>query len=155
MKKTFQLLIAFMSLLTLTQCCKSDDWINSPLAQQLIGEWHLERWNAEAPAEFDAYIRFQADKTFTIYQRIEKVTYEKYSGHYMLRGTTLTGTYDDNTPFGSSYEVSFNEQGDILTTISASSAGEVSVYSRTPIPEEVTSGATAASASRTTPIRLL
>lgn len=155
MKKTLQLLIALMTLLPLTQCSKSDDGGDSPLAQQLVGEWHLERWNAQTPTDFDAYIRFQADKTFTIYQRIETVTYEKYSGRYTLQGTTLSGVYDDKTPWGSTYEISFNEQADILTMNSESSAGEVSVYSRTTIPEEIATGATAVAASRTLPVRIL
>ena len=50
---------------------KGDD--ASPLAKQLVGEWHLVSWNGAAPGVFDAYVSFASDKTFEIYQQIEQV----------------------------------------------------------------------------------
>ena len=54
----------------------------------------------------------------------------------------LSGKYSDNTPWGSSYEESFDESGNTLTLVSDPSVGEVSVYTRASIPASVKGGAT-------------
>ena len=117
------------------------------LAKQLVGEWHLVSWNGAAPGVFDAYVSFASDKTFEIYQQIEQVGYQKYTGSYLIGNKMLSGKYSDNTPWGSSYEVSFDESGNTLTLVSDPSVGEVSVYTRASIPASVKGGATVMKAS--------
>ena len=117
------------------------------LAKQLVGEWHLVSWNGAAPGVFDAYVSFASDKTFEIYQQIEQVGYQKYTGSYLIGNKMLSGKYSDNTPWGSSYEVSFDESGNTLTLVSDPSVGEVSVYTRASIPVSVKGGATVMKAS--------
>ena len=117
------------------------------LAKQLVGEWHLVSWNGAAPGVFDAYVSFASDKTFEIYQQIEQVGYQKYTGSYLIGNKMLSGKYSDNTPWGSSYEVSFDESGNTLTLVSDPSVGEVSVYTRASIPAAVKGGATVMKAS--------
>ena len=87
------------------------------------------------------------DKTFEIYQQIEQVGYQKYTGSYLIGNKMLSGKYSDNTPWGSSYEVSFDESGNTLTLVSDPSVGEVSVYTRASIPASVKGGATVMKAS--------
>ena len=95
---------------------KGDD--ASPLAKQLVGEWHLVSWNGAAPAYSMLTCRSLPDKTFEIYQQIEQVGYQKYTGSYLIGNKMLSGKYSDNTPWGSSYEVSFDESGNTLTLVS-------------------------------------
>lgn len=107
------------------------------LAGQLAGEWHLASWNGETPAEFDAYISFTANGSFEIWQRVERVGYQHFTGSYLLKGNTMTGQYSDLTPWGSAYEISFDASANTLTMVSDSAVGETSVYFRTPIPQSV------------------
>lgn len=100
-----------------------------------------------SPGVFDAYVSFASDKTFEIYQQIEQVGYQKYTGSYLIGNKMLSGKYSDNTPWGSSYEVSFDESGNTLTLVSDPSVGEVSVYTRASIPASVKGGATVMKAS--------
>lgn len=135
MRKTLYTLFAVLGLCMFAGCgssSKGDD--ASPLAKQLVGEWHLVSWNGAAPGVFDAYVSFASDKTFEIYQQIEQVGYQKYTGSYLIGNKMLSGKYSDNTPWGSSYEVSFDESGNTLTLVSDPSVGEVSVYTRASIP---------------------
>ena len=82
---------------------------NTPLAKQLVGEWRLTSWTGQAPQVFDAYIAFDGG-SFTIYQKIESVKYQKYTGSYLLKGDVLSGNYSDNTPWGSSYTVTVGKE---------------------------------------------
>ena len=109
--------------------------------------YYLVSWNGAAPGVFDAYVSFASDKTFEIYQQIEQVGYQKYTGSYLIGNKMLSGKYSDNTPWGSSYEVSFDESGNTLTLVSDPSVGEVSVYTRASIPASVKGGATVMKAS--------
>ena len=148
MRKTLYTLFAVLGLCMFAGCgssSKGDD--ASPLAKQLVGEWHLVSWNGAAPGVFDAYVSFASDKTFEIYQQIEQVGYQKYTGSYLIGNKMLSGKYSDNTPWGSSYEVSFDESGNTLTLVSDPSVGEVSVYTRASIPASVKGGATVMKAS--------
>ena len=77
MRKTLYTLFAVLGLCMFAGCgssSKGDD--ASPLAKQLVGEWHLVSWNGAAPGVFDAYVSFASDKTFEIYQQIEQVGYK-------------------------------------------------------------------------------
>lgn len=155
MKNTLYSLFILLGACLFAGCGSSDDNGSSALSKQLAGEWHLVSWNAEKPAEFDAYISFGADGRFDIYQQIEQVDYQKYGGTYLLKNTALSGVYDDRTTWGSTYEMSFDESGNTLTLVSESEIGEVGVYTRTPIPESIKSDATVVTPSRSIFRRLL
>lgn len=90
MRKTLYTLFAVLGLCMFAGCgssSKGDD--ASPLAKQLVGEWHLVSWNGAAPGVFDAYVSFASDKTFEIYQQIEQVGYQKYTGSYLIGNKML------------------------------------------------------------------
>ena len=92
---------------------------------------------------------------FEIYQRIEQVGYQKYSGKYEIRNGMLGGVYSDGKPFGSTYDITFDESGNTLTLTSATGVAETGVYVRAAIPDGVKNGAAVMKSSRTVPIRLL
>lgn len=148
MKKTLYTLFAVLGLCLLSSCGSDDKDNTSPLAKQFAGEWHLASWNGTAPTNFDAYVSFSANGSFEIYQQIEQVYYEKYTGSYQLRDKSVSGKYSDNTPWNSNYEISFDEAGNTLTMVSDPSVGEVSVYTRAAIPGSIKSEASVMKASR-------
>ncbi len=140
MKKIFYILIALFASCAFLGCSDDGESESARLSRKIVGEWHLVLWNAQTPTDFDAYCTFNADRTFEIYQRIETVRYQKYTGSYQIKNSVLSGVYDDATPWGSTYEISFDEEDEILTMISESSAGEISVYERTTIPDAIVNG---------------
>lgn len=148
MRKTLYFLFVLLATSLLTGCGNSEDNdMPSPQAGKIVGEWHLTSWSSETPEEFDVYVSFDGEK-FTTYQKIESVSYEKYTGSYRLRNDVLSGKYSDSTPWGSTYTVEFDESGDTLTLTSATAVTEVSIYTRTTIPGAIKSGATVMKASR-------
>ena len=148
MRKTIYIVLAALGLCLFAGCGSSDKEKVSPLVKQLAGEWQLKTWNGEAPRDFDAYVSFGADRSFEIYQRIEQVGYQKYSGKYEIRNGMLGGVYSDGKPFGSTYDITFDESGDTLTLTSATNVTEVSVYERSTIPNSVKEGAAVMKSTR-------
>ena len=108
MRKTIYILFAILGMSLFAGCDDDKKDNNTPLAKQLVGEWRLTSWTGQAPQVFDAYIAFDGG-SFTIYQKIESVKYQKYTGSYLLKGDVLSGNYSDNTPWGSSYTVTADE----------------------------------------------
>lgn len=97
MRKTIYILFAILGMSLFAGCDDDNKDNNTPLAKQLVGEWRLTSWTGQAPQVFDAYIAFDGG-SFTIYQKIESVKYQKYTGSYLLKGDVLSGNYSDNTP---------------------------------------------------------
>lgn len=150
MKKTLYMLLAAIGLCLFAGCGGSDDKEEnpSPLVQQLAGEWHLASWNGKTPDLIDAYVSFSSDGSFELYELIEEVYYEKRTGAYRLKDNLLSGSYANNKPWNSSYEISFDQAGNTLTMVSDPALGEVSVYTRTAIPASVKGDAKPARSSR-------
>lgn len=136
MRKTIYILFAILGMSLFAGCDDDKKDNNTPLAKQLVGEWRLTSWTSEAPQAFDAYIAFDGG-SFTIYQKVESVRYQKYTGNYLLQDDVLSGNYSDNTPWGSSYTVTADEANNTITLTSTIDTGDVSVYTRASIPESV------------------
>ena len=103
------------------------------LEEKLVGDWHCTATSADA----EIYVTFTAEKTFTLYQLVGEGAYRVYNGTWSLDGTKLSGKYNDDTEWGSSYDVT-SENADSMTL----TAGDVvEKYDRLSegIPEEVTS----------------
>ena len=105
----------------------------------VIGEWHMISWSTLTAA--DIYISFSEDGTFKLYQRLYTPGYVHLNGTYSYSKPALSGNYSDNSSWGSSYRVSFNSDGTKMTlTSTTSSTGDASVFIKTTIPSEITSG---------------
>lgn len=155
MRKTLYALFAVLGLCLFAGCSDDDKNNDSPLAKQLAGEWHLASWTGEAPTDvFEAYVSFASNGSFEIYQQIEEVYYQRYTGSYTLKDSSLTGKYSFNASWNNSYEISFDESGNTLTMVGDPSSGEVSVYTRTAIPESVRNGAQDVKSVRSTMLLL-
>ena len=148
MRKTIYIVLAALGLCLLAGCGSSDKEKVSPLVKQLAGEWQLKTWNVGAPQEFDVYVSFATDLSFEIYQQIEQVRYQKYSGKYQVKNDVLSGTYSDGKPFGSTYDIAFDTAGNTLTLTSTTSVTETSIYVRATIPNDVKNGATVMNSTR-------
>ena len=90
MRKTIYILFAILGMSLFAGCDDDKKDNNTPLAKQLVGEWRLTSWTGQAPQVFDAYIAFDGG-SFTIYQKIESVKYQKYTGSYLLKGRCTFG----------------------------------------------------------------
>lgn len=141
MRKVIYMLFATCGLM-LVGCGGSKDNETPSMLKKIAGEWHLTKWNGETPSDFDTYISFTAEKTFLVYQKIEQLYYQEYTGTFQLKGNTLKGIYTDKTNWGGNYTVSIDTSGTQLTMTSSATPAEVGVYTRTSIPDAVKTGAT-------------
>lgn len=134
--------VLFATLAVLSGCSKSDDNNGGGGGEgegTLVGQWHMITWYGAA-ATADVYLSFTEEGTFDLYQRIYTPMYEHYNGNYSYRDGKLSGEYSDNVSWGSDYRVSFSADGKQMTLTSTSSTGDVSVYEKTTIPEDILSG---------------
>lgn len=146
MKKTLYSLFAILGLCLLAGCSDDDNTPN--VGSDIVGEWALTSWTGDAPADLAAYVVFNADASFVIYQKFEDVRFQLYTGSFRLDGQTLSGQYADGTPWGASYQVEFDASGKTMKMVSNSPVQEVSIYTRTTIPADIKTGAVPAKASR-------
>ena len=136
MKKHIYSLFA-AALLVFCAGCSNDDDGPAISDKGVVGEWHLTSWNHETPADFDVYVQFGADGKFDIFQKVETSAYVRYSGRFAASDSRLSGRYSDGVAWSTDYTFELSDNGDTLTMTSATEGAEVSVYTRTPIPEEV------------------
>lgn len=156
MKKIIYITLAAFGLSLFASCGSSSSGDDVPaLYGQLAGDWHLTTWNGETPQDFDAYVSFTADRSFVIYQKIESVKYQKFTGSYRVDGDVLSGVYNDNVAWGSQYVITLDEAAAKLTMTSKTAVEEVSVYIRATIPDQVKGEAKSVTSSRTDVKRLL
>ena len=105
------------------------------------GEWHMVSYSGEMSENIDLYVKFNADRTFVEYQKLRFPYFVKYAGQYSITDHVLTGMYDDNTPFNSSYNVEFDSDNTRLTLSSVEYPDDITVFAREAIPSSVTDGA--------------
>lgn len=121
--------------------CKKDSQKESV---SITGSWHLVEIGpvsrSSDPDGMAVYISFGKDGCFDLYQQLQDGPYVHYSGHWELNASVLYGYYDDGTPLGGdSYEVSASSSEMRLKANNGS--GEVTVYEKAEIPDEVRSSA--------------
>lgn len=146
MKKTLYSLFAILGLCLLAGCSDDDD--TPPVGNDIVGEWSLTSWTGDAPAGFAAYAVFNADASFTLYQRVEMVRFQVYAGSFRLDGQTLSGQYADGTPWGASYQVEFDASAKSMKMVSNTPVQETNIFTRATIPDDIKTGAVPAKASR-------
>lgn len=141
--KNIKLLLIALTTACLATACRggSSDDPGQPGngSGSVVGQWHMLSWSS-APAAADVYLSFDEIGAFDLYQRLEKPTYEHFSGTYSYAGGKLSGLYSDNAAWGNSYKVTFNGDGSQMTLTGVAGTADVAVFARAPIPEEIRSG---------------
>lgn len=128
MKRFIYLALALFGMITLCASCNNKVQTGSLLE----GEWHY------SSEQCDIYVSFASTGSFELFQKLGEGRHYLYCGTWSLEGDTLGGVYNDGTPWGSSYTVSFD--GDNTMTLTATNgSSESNTYTRTTIPEEVRS----------------
>lgn len=100
----------------------------------IAGVWHLTTWRGVEPS-FDVYIEINAEGGLMLYQRIESRYWDIYSSTAAVVDGVISGTYTDGTAWGASYNVSV--EGDTMTWVSTLDSADVSVYTRSELPQEM------------------
>lgn len=126
MRKFLYMTLALVGLMFAGTGCNSDE----KTATLVEGSWHY------ASDEVDIYVSFASSGDFCLYQKLGEGRHYLYNGTWLLEDNILSGKYNDGTPWGSAYEVSF--EGDNKMTLTATNgSSERNTYTRTTIPEEV------------------
>ena len=158
MKKITNIIVALLALLSFVGCGEKMVEL-SPTHKLLLGSWHMVEWvgsAAEAEAAqiaesgleedflsyLDVWMCFYANGTFDIYQKgMPYIYYTKFNGTCLVSGDILSGTYSDEKPFGSQYNVALSDDGKQLTLTKVDMEDDVTVYERVEaIPSEVIGG---------------
>lgn len=129
MKRVLYMILTLLATLTLASGCKE---VTSP--SMIEGEWHC------ATQECDIYISFATTGTFQLYQQLGEGRHHLYNGTWTLDKNTLSGEYNDGTPWGSDYTVAFGDGSDTMTLTATNGSAEAHTYTRTTIPEDVREG---------------
>ena len=133
MKKS--LILALVSALTLLVSCKEEE-----IPLNIIGTWGITDIQTKSATlggqTVEIYITFNEDSTFQLYQMIGQGRFSSFSGTWTLVETTLDGKYSDGSAWGSSYQIS---QNDDRTTLVMSCAGEDYSYKKTTLPSDIES----------------
>lgn len=139
MKRLSAICLSVAMLLGLFSCSKSEE--DKPL--DITGDWNITSITTKSATigsqNVDVYISFQQGGAFTLYQKTGSGRFQKYEGTWTLSGKLLSGNYSDGTSWGTTYNVSL--QDEMLTLESNTTPVEVSVYKRTSIPQSVVSEA--------------
>ncbi|MBO7307755.1 MAG: hypothetical protein J6U59_06975 [Alistipes sp.] len=100
----------------------------------IAGVWHLTVWRGAEPS-FEVYMDINAEGGLMLYQRIESRYWDIYSSTAAVVDGVISGTYTDGTAWGASYNVSV--EGDTMTWVSTLDSADVSVYTRSELPQEM------------------
>ena len=120
------LYIFTITVLALAGCQKE-----KTLKENICCEWR----GAELSADAGIYINFIANGNFELYQKLNSEYFELKKGQWSLDGNILSGIYDDQEPWSTSYKVSV--VGNKLTMIAQDGTNETNVYVKTTIPDGV------------------
>lgn len=139
--KTKSLLLVLFTMLGILVGCKKEDE-KTPTGPSCVGEWELTDIAVKsvtyAGQEVSVYLAFLENGNFELYQMVGQGRYRKYTGTWTLEGTTLSGKYSSKKAWGSSYEISRDNDKLVLTS---AVSGEADTYKATSIPENVKSAA--------------
>lgn len=141
MRKIFKSIICAAMVICAAGCSKTPTQTPA-LRGDLVGEWHLSQieYNDNILNTYsDVYIAFHSDCTFELFQKSgDQTRYTKFCGTCNFDGKTLSGTYNDGTPWGSAYQVSLS--GDTLT-LTNDTLTETQTYTKEAISENIRNNA--------------
>lgn len=100
----------------------------------IAGCWTLTLWRGAEPT-FDIYMDISTDGCVTLYQRMESRQWETFVSAAAIEDGIISGTYTDGVAWSTSYGVVVD--GDTMTWTSTLDSGDVSVYERCVLPDEI------------------
>lgn len=98
----------------------------------LAGDWHLTEWCGSEPG-FDVYLSITEDGVVSLYQRIASRLWETFYSTVSYENGVIDGVYTDGVAWAHSYNVAV--EGDTMTWTSTTDSREVSVYTRSELPD--------------------
>ena len=103
----------------------------------IVGCWKLETF-AGFQADTDVYIVFNADNSFTLYQRSDNHNYTAFIGSYNMDKATsiISGVYSNGTEWAHEYKI-LTLDAKSLVWENCDNPAEVSEYSRSKAPQYV------------------
>lgn len=112
--KTLNKIIIALSLAFALVSCGGED--KGPVVSDaIVAEWHLVSVSGLNSVP-QVYVNFAQDLTFELYQQVGEGRYRKYDGTYAVAGSLVSGKYSDGEKWGSDYEASFTETGNLVLT---------------------------------------
>ena len=98
----------------------------------LAGDWHLTQWRGSEPG-FDVYLSITTDGVVSLYQRIASRLWETFFSTVSYENGVIEGIYTDGVAWAHSYNVVV--AGDTMTWTSTTDSSDVSVYTRSTLPD--------------------
>lgn len=145
MKKFFKIVVILLAAVVVVGC---DGSKVNPLEKGMVGGWHLTEsplLSKDTKDVLDVYVEFRLDKSFTLYQKDMNtpIYYNTYNGTYLIVEDVVTGRYSDGKNWGAvnGYKATYDEVLGTLTLVNVDMPDDVSVFTRTTIPDEVKGGA--------------
>lgn len=110
----------------------------------LAGSWHLTEWRGTEPS-FDVYLSISKDGVVTLWQRIESREWEQFISVVGFENGIISGQYSDGVAWSTSYSVALGDN--TMTWIDTTDSTDISVYTRSELPDTLPSTATATTRS--------
>ena len=110
----------------------------------LVGSWHLTEWRGAEPS-FDVYLLISEDGVVTLWQRIESREWELFISVVGFENSIISGQYSDGVAWSTSYSVELGDN--TMTWIDTADSTDISVYTRSELPDTLPSTATATTRS--------
>ena len=103
--------------------------------KDFAGEWHLTEWSVDSEFGAEVYLRIDENLTFVLYQNIVSHGFQRLTGTFAFdaASATVSGSYDDGTPWSNSYAISALTATTMKWT--ATGTDDVSTYTRATIPD--------------------
>lgn len=123
------------------------------IKSDIVGQWKLLEINDKDSGDMTVYADFRSDASFTLYQKVWTVGYEKFEGTFeLLGGGGVRFNYSDGNVSGYT-SLSFEDGG--AKMVLRKEDGEKNTYVANPIPEQVISQAKPAVFARSGAVRPL
>lgn len=105
----------------------------------IAGNWHLTEWRGQMPS-FEVYLSISEDGVVTLYQRLESREWELFYSIVDYTNNTISGEYSDGVAWSTAYSVALD--GDTMTWIDTADSTDISVYTRSALPNGLSSTVT-------------
>lgn len=130
MKRILYILTALLLITATTSCNKEKNPSNKSI--DISGEWHCMAEGFDA----EVYVEFGIAGDFNLYQRVGEGRFRHYAGNWWVKGVTLSGNYNDGTPWGSDYSVAMLDE-QTMTLTATNGSEETMTYTKESIPTTV------------------